>query len=523
MSPTARTALSERYDAVVIGSGIGGLAAAALLARVFGKRVLVLEKHWTLGGQTHEFSRPGGWHWDVGLHYVGEMQRGRLARRLMDFITGGRVDWHAMPAGYDHFDYPDVHFVARTDAGRYEADLREAFPAEAAAIRRYFGDVEKAARWMRKRVAASGLMPELVAAPVRLHLALTRRLPLQTTGAWLARNVRDPILRALLASQWGDYGLPPSRSAFAIHALIVQHYLDGGLYPAGGARTIADAARQVIEECGGCCLLRAEVTRILVSHGRARGVRVLARGCETEVEAPLVISDAGAHATFRRLLDPPLFPELDDRLDGLSSIALYVGLSETPARLGIDGSNHWLYEGYDHDAMAHASIEDPVSHVYLSFPSLKGGFQPHTAELASFVGYDSFAPWRRAPWKKRGADYEALKERLADEMLAMVEKRFPGFGELVAYRELSTPLSLEKFTSRERGLMYGVPATPERFRLGCLRARTPIGGLFLAGSDVGTLGIVGALMGGTAAASAAGGFTGTPQIFAALGRGSAAV
>ncbi len=91
---------SERYDAIVIGSGLGGLASAAMLARHGGKRVLVLEKHTTPGGFTHVFRRRG-YEWDVGVHYVGKMADTSGTRRLFDHLTEGRLDWAPMGEVYD--------------------------------------------------------------------------------------------------------------------------------------------------------------------------------------------------------------------------------------------------------------------------------------------------------------------------------------------------------------------------------------------------------------------------------------
>ncbi len=93
--------LAEEWDAIVIGSGIGGLTAAALLSVHGGKRVLVLERHYVAGGFTHSFHRPG-YEWDVGLHYIGQVQDEQSAvRRAFDHITDGAVRWSAMPEVYD--------------------------------------------------------------------------------------------------------------------------------------------------------------------------------------------------------------------------------------------------------------------------------------------------------------------------------------------------------------------------------------------------------------------------------------
>src|SRR5690606_25357841 len=105
--------LQGPYDAVVIGSGIGGLTAAALLSQA-GKKVLVLEQHYTAGGYTHSYDR-NGYEWDVGVHYIGDMGTNTLARKVMDRISGNRLHWAPMEDcddrgyyGEDNFDYDAV-------------------------------------------------------------------------------------------------------------------------------------------------------------------------------------------------------------------------------------------------------------------------------------------------------------------------------------------------------------------------------------------------------------------------------
>ncbi len=85
--------MEETWDAIVIGSGMGGLAAAGFLARVGKRKVLVLEKHSERGGQTHVFRRDGA-SWDVGLHYIGNLQPGTFERSLFDFLSGGALSAH---------------------------------------------------------------------------------------------------------------------------------------------------------------------------------------------------------------------------------------------------------------------------------------------------------------------------------------------------------------------------------------------------------------------------------------------
>jgi phytoene dehydrogenase-like protein len=518
----------ECYDAIVIGSGIGGLTAAAILSKVNRMRVLVLERHWVAGGQTHEFRRKQ-YSWDVGLHYVGEMAPGSRARQIFDFISDGKVTWQKMPADFDYFVYPDFTFAVPDNETEYVRRLIEQFPQEAKAIEDYFRDLKRAASWLGQNFAKN-LLPAVLRPVLRGISLFSQKKALSTTKEVLERHFSDSRLKALLVSQWGDYGLPPAMSSFAIHALIATHYFRGGYYPAGGGESIAKAILPVIEKNGGRCLINHEVTRILVQNGRAVGVQVLGgrgkRQEKKEYYASDTVSNVGAVLTFGHLLPNeaciPARKELKHHSKGLSAVGLYLGLNESPARLGFKGENYWIYSGYDHDQVAASTpslLEGNCRFAYLSFPSLKDPkAQVHTAEILSFADYEYFKDWKVRPWKNRGKAYAQLKEQIAEGMLRLVERHFPKFRTLIDYKELSTPLTMEHFTGRREGLMYGVPATPDRFQLTCLEPKTSIPNLYLSGSDVCSLGIVGAMMGGVAAAALVNGSFGFIKIMSQIQR-----
>ena len=110
----------NKYDVIIIGSGIGGMTAANLLAKIGKKKVLVLEQHWEPGGLTHEFKRKGKFHWDVGIHYVGKLQPGSLDTQVLDFISEGEIKWNDMPYMYDVFHYPGLDFSVPSDKDDYK-------------------------------------------------------------------------------------------------------------------------------------------------------------------------------------------------------------------------------------------------------------------------------------------------------------------------------------------------------------------------------------------------------------------
>jgi len=527
-----RNPTEQTYDAIVIGSGMGALTFASIMAKLRKWRVLVLERHFKIGGFTHTFSRPGGWTWGVGVHYVGEMGQGMTGRKLFDFVTDGRVDWSPMPDVYDVFVYPGLTLKVPKGPANLEKTLVEAFPGEKQAIGQYFRDIKRAANWLNRHIMAM-VTPQPVSWIVQAINRLSEQSALQTTQQYLENHIRDPHLRAVLASQWVDYGLPPGRSAFVAHAVIVRHYLNGAWYPAGGAGEIPKAASSVIREAGGELLPGHEVAKIIVESGKAVGVEVQPKKGKDqprlEFRAPAVVSDAGAWNTFTRLLPKETIPfraELETPPDGLEAVELFLGLKRDPRELGFRGENYWIFSSFDHDQMCAGRdelLEGRAPMAYLSFPSLKDPrAQSHTAEIIAPFSYRSLESFREEPWKRRGLDYESAKKRITEALLDLVEQQHPGFRDLVAYAELATPITFEYFTGAPSGTIYGYPATPEKFRKSWLKPRTPIRNLYLTGTDAAVLGVMGALMGGIATASTLLGPAGFLEIMRAANKSASA-
>jgi phytoene dehydrogenase-like protein len=153
---------------------------------------------------------------------------------------------------------------------------------------------------------------------------------------------------------------------------------------------------------------------------------------------------------------------------------------------------------------------------YLSFPSLKNTRAlTHTAEIIAPFSYSSLEAHRHEPWRRRSLDYETAKHRITRALLDIVERHHPGFGDLVEYSELATPLTFEHFTAAPSGSIYGYPATPERYGKAWLGPRTPIQNLYLTGSDAAVLGIMGALMGAVVTASCVLGWFGFLEVMRA--------
>ena len=514
--------LESGYDAIVIGSGIGGLTAAACLSKL-GKKVLVLEQHYTAGGFTHSYDR-NGYEWDVGVHYIGDMgSRKTMGRRLFDLVTDNQLQWAPMDPVYDRLFIGERQIDLVAGPKAFADELKKQFPDEERAIDTYLGYLSQVSAAM-PGVTLAKVMPDLLASPFRF---LARR----KAPDFLNRPTRDVLLTltrneeliAALTGQWGDNGLVPNDSSFIIHALIARHYLHGGYYPVGGASEMAKTIIPVIQQSGGEVFTYADVQEILIEKSKAVGVR-MADG--TEIHAPAIISNAGVFNTFG-----PLLPESAPHKDfyqmklgqvqrSMASVCLYIGLQDTAENLQLPKTNFWIYPGTDHKQQVEQFLADPDNHdiplTYISFPSAKDpSFTERypgraTIEIVAPGPFEWYQQWADKPWGKRGDDYEALKEEYAQRLLEKLYEKMPHLRGKVDYYELSTPLSTDYFCRYPSGEIYGLDHTPQRFEQDWLKPKTRIPGLDLTGQDIMTCGVVGAMIGGLLTTVAVGGARSLP-------------
>lgn len=508
-----------KFDYLVIGSGMGGMCCAALLAKL-GKRVLVLEQHYEPGGFTHTFKRKG-FRWDVGVHAVGEVTERSMTGRLLAHLSDGRLRWTSLGPVYDEFYWPDGFRIDFPDTPeQFQANLRAAFPDQGAAIEKWFQLAREAAGSMRGYYSSRALPLGLGRPAEKLFARTANRMFERRTAEVLAELTEDPKLRAVLVSQWGYYGSPPSRSAFAMQALVTRHFQWGGYYPIGGSQAIAQALLHTVAANGGWTKIRADVEEILLERGAAVGVRLRGRDGQAGevILADRIISAAGVWATIERMLPAEIAEQawarsIAELAPAPPHVCLYLGFEGDIRQAGAGAANKWFYDTWDTEVDAwdvHPGRPIPRAPVlYCSFPSLKdpehdpGPRTRHTGEVVTFVPWKAFERWRGTRWQRRDSYYESFKQAMHEAILAQYLEHMPGLADMIVHAELSTPLSTDHFVRPQAGSIYGLEPTPERFRNPWLRPRSPISNLFFAGAEVSTVGVIGAMMGGVLAALSA--------------------
>jgi all-trans-retinol 13,14-reductase len=518
----ARGDLAQAFDAIVIGSGAGGLTSAALLA-LEGKRVLVLERHAVPGGCLQVFKR-NGYEWDVGLHYMGEVHRPSSGlARLFHKVTRGQLAWAPMPEIYNRIVIEDRSYDYYAGAEAFKARMKDYFPAEAAAIDQYVNLVLAANRAAKGYFGERALPPSMADAQHAEVAPAFRALSDQTVLQVLSSLTNNDELIAVLCGHFGDYSLLPDQASFAVHAMVIAHYLDGASFPVGGAARIAETMADTVRAAGGLVLVAAEVQRLLVHQQRVVGV-VMADG--QQLKAPVVVSAIGIGQTLQLLpadgdaggnaAVPAAALALRETANAtpLSQcyVVLNIGIEASNAELGMHAANVWAHPSNDLPGNWRRYASDPLhTHLPLHFisqPSAKDPSWPvrypgrSTIDICSLTDWRVFEPYAGTGWMKRGAEYEALKARLSDEMLAEIYRHYPQVKGRIAHAELATPLSFNHFLNRKRGDFMSFAQTPERFAQRWMRAHAPVGGLIFSGQDVAAAGVSGAMVGGVIAASA---------------------
>jgi all-trans-retinol 13,14-reductase len=271
----------------------------------------------------------------------------------------------------------------------------------------------------------------------------------------------------------------------------------------------------VLEAANSTILVSAEVDEVIVENNKAVGVK-MADG--KEFRADMVVSGAGIMTTYKTLMPQEVVKKhhLDEQItkvnNSVAHLSLYIGLKGTPEELKLPKANYWVYPGdVSHDECVDRYSKDtsqPFPVVYVSFPSAKDPDWTNrypdrsTIDIITLMPYNVFEKWENTRWKKRGEDYEALKEEYSQRLLEELFKLEPHLRDKIDCYELSTPITTKHFINYEKGEIYGLDHSPERFKHKFLRPHTPIKNFYLTGQDIVTAGIGGALFSGLLTTSA---------------------
>ena len=490
------------YDAIIIGSGIGGLTAGAYLARKK-TRALVCEQNHLPGGCFSSFTRKG-YTFDGGIQ--GCEDSGMLHAMLGQLGIADRI---TLTCGKSAWAAPDIFVPFPTYAGLAEfyRKLEAVYPGEVPALREVSGEVQRLCRVFDGVFGAPnpGFLSffQFLATLVKWiprhawamkDMGFFLRLLNTPVDDYLKTKFKDPRPARMLSQTI-------YRGSGASFALPFFYFFTQYFYPRGGVQVLPNLLASYIAENGGEVRCKTLVKEIIFEDGKARGVKL--ESGET-IRAPFVISNADARATFLKMLPPEATP--DDYRERLrksevseSMFSVFLGVDIPPEKLPVQGCQHVFYLT-SYDGVGFDDVEkDPdyykKSFIMVMIPSME---DPTLAPPGKSViilqtaAVREFANAWGAPDGKRTEEYKQIKEKVADQLIANVEKIIPGLSAKIEMKITASPLTYYRYTMNSGGATGGwskhIDRTFGRGVKGYMNVFSPVKNLYLCGHWTSVLG-----------------------------------
>ncbi len=464
------------FDAIVIGSGIGGLVTATQLAAK-GAQVLVLESYLIPGGSAGYFEREG-YRFDVGASMIfgfGTQGTTNLLTRALEAVN---VSLETIPDPVQiHYHLPnDLKVKVHRDYEKFLQELTAYFPHEQQGIRQFYNECWKVFNCLNRMDLLSLEEPRYLARVFFQHplacLGLVKYLP-QNAGDIARKYIKDPLLLKFIDIECYIWSVVPADLTPMINAGMVfsdRHY--GGInYPKGGVGQIAQKLADGLEKAGGEIKYQARVTKIVTENNRAVGVQ-LASG---EVyRAKRIISNATRWDTFEKLLPKEQMPASEKKWQqryekSPSFLNLHLGVKAELLPVGTE-CHHILVEDWD-------KMEETI---FVSIPTL---LDPDLAPVGHHIIH-TFTPNWVEDWQALNPkEYQEKKEAAAGRIIKRLEQIFPGLDAALDYMEIGTPRTHRRFLNRFDGTYGPIPRRKLMGLLGMPFNRTSIPGLYCVGDS----------------------------------------
>lgn len=453
-----------KYDTLIIGAGLSGLAAGIRLA-YYDQSVGILERHTTIGG-LNSFYRLRGRNYDVGLHAITNYaEPGTKKGPLSKLLRQLRLSWDDFalcPQNFSTVEFPGHAFRFTNEFAELEADIEREFPNQIDGF--------------RSLVSVINEFNELDLGQEPLS---ARRV--------LEDHLNNPLLIDMLFCPLMFYGSAiPDDMDFSQFVIMFKAIFEQGFgRPFKGVRQIMKPITRKFKELGGDLKLRHGVKEIVIDNGRAVGV-ITDDG--VEIQAERILSSAGSAETLAMCSSHEMAEEssADYRPGELSFCEIIYTLDCLPSELGHDSTIVFYSDSKEFHYAVPKEPCDVRSGIICSpnnFQYGEGNQLDEGVMRVTALAQPDF--W----FAQQPDDYEAAKQEWERKIYESALGHMPDFRDHIVDIDMFTPTTITRFTGHQNGAVYGAPHK-------ILQGTTPVENLFLCGTDQGFLGIIGSMLSG---------------------------
>lgn len=486
--------LEESYDIIVIGAGVGGLTAAALLSKA-GYSVCVLEKEPHAGGYLAGFRRKF-FLFDTAIHWLNQYGPGGLICRIFDLI-GKDYPKAVSQQKIRRYQGNDFNYLLTNNPDEWRDQLISEFPAEEKGIRRFFASAKKIGRSFKEfntvfRSKENMTTWERVKSGYKTFRFVLPFIPyVMYSGEkglrkGLNRFFKDPRLHKIFASEQELIGcFVPIGWAY---------YGDFQSPPKGGSQMIPKWLQHNIEARGGKLVFQSRVTQILVEHNEARGVTFQHRNNSYSFRSRYVIAANDIETLYEKMLPPDLIPSsLKEKLRKAelytSSVTLSIALDCPAEDLGFgEEMIHLVDENLPFDAYFNGDPEKAEVSILAASVRDKSLCPEHQGTLTIYMPAEMsyMQDWKTGRDENgnyiRGEEYKQLKQELADKLIDRVQAKIaPGLRSHILFCEIATPVTHYRYTGNKNGTMMGARPGRANMQAKIAHYQTPVNNLILGG------------------------------------------
>ncbi|MBN2825865.1 MAG: NAD(P)/FAD-dependent oxidoreductase [Campylobacterales bacterium] len=434
----------------IIGAGLGGLTAGALLAKE-GYKVTILEQHNIVGGCATTFKRKGGFICEVGLHEMDGVYSNPTLKTIFEMLDV-----------YNHIEFIQLKefFKITTKKGEFimphgiqeaKKALKSYFAGEDDAIDRYFALIERIyyeiSQFENLKWYQYPILPFLIR-----HLLKYKNKSVTEVMNELTDNKE---LRLILNSNLQYYNDLPETLSFLLHAVAqYSYYLGGGYFIKGGSGELSDYFAKVITDNGG-----EVITKALVTKARGNSVEYMHKKEHKRIESDLIVSNLSPQDTYT--LFGENYHETKEIANSL--LTVYIGFNKNLKEVYGEGVySHFIAD--DMDSLCEFSTmmqRDITQHIFAftNYAQIDSALAPSGKSFGVVCMGDYLENW--ADMDKES--YHAKKQQLQDAVIAKLEKYYPKISQYVEYIETGTAKTMLHYTKTPHGTAYGYKPTPKQF------------------------------------------------------------